>query len=507
MSDTPVMNFGTARALGVPIHRACWPNKHCFYDLGHCWQQLVPDTDPIKLTDGLSDADHLATDWQPWECPPQREETGMTFDEAKATDKLVARRAWANQTGVWLNSVSPDMCRHSISGTYKALKEEDMVADDWILAATQRERPEALTGLDFEEAVALSMPVKRAGWSNKNFYYIGGCLWYQSFGNDPDETSHGLCKEDLRADDWESWEGPPDLPWPKQKLSGLTLEEVEASGKPARRSAMSKGLHYATNLVGEWHLFTAPLHGTASRWPVPICQIDREATDWYLIDPETLEPLEEVPEEEQKPKGMTFEEAKATGEWVRRKSWEDPDVCVYIASDNRLTTVPPSIGYKGKASAQLQAATDWEVYETEEPTPEEESPVGKPFFEHIHEEVEREKSHPVCSTCSNFTIETGCSKGLELMDDATGDWACVTANTPACSYYAGEGQEEDDVNHPSHYTAGPAEVIEIIEAEFGFEGHLSNVIKYVLRANHKGNKTKDLQKAKWYLDRYLEKTS
>jgi len=34
--------------------------------------------------------------------------------------------------------------------------------------------------------------------------------------------------------------------------------------------------------------------------------------------------------------------------------------------------------------------------------------------------------------------------------------------------------------------------------------NVGNVIKYMLRAPHKGEEIQDLEKAKWYLDRHLE---
>ncbi len=64
---------------------------------------------------------------------------------------------------------------------------------------------------------------------------------------------------------------------------------------------------------------------------------------------------------------------------------------------------------------------------------------------------------------------------------------------------------DDPVNHPSHYTQGKIEVINYIEdKEFGY--HLGNAIKYISRAGKKDpNKTiEDLEKAEWYLKRYIE---
>ena len=59
---------------------------------------------------------------------------------------------------------------------------------------------------------------------------------------------------------------------------------------------------------------------------------------------------------------------------------------------------------------------------------------------------------------------------------------------------------EDKVNHPSHYKIGGIETIDFIEAKnLGY--NLGNVVKYITRADYKGNKLEDLKKAQWYLNR------
>jgi len=60
----------------------------------------------------------------------------------------------------------------------------------------------------------------------------------------------------------------------------------------------------------------------------------------------------------------------------------------------------------------------------------------------------------------------------------------------------------DPVNHPAHYTQGGIETIDFIEAK-GLGYNLGNVIKYITRADYKGNRIEDLQKAKWYLEREI----
>jgi hypothetical protein len=63
---------------------------------------------------------------------------------------------------------------------------------------------------------------------------------------------------------------------------------------------------------------------------------------------------------------------------------------------------------------------------------------------------------------------------------------------------------KDQVNNPEHYQANGIEAIDVIEA-YGLNFNLGNTIKYILRAERKGNKKQDLEKAKWYLNRELEK--
>jgi hypothetical protein len=62
-----------------------------------------------------------------------------------------------------------------------------------------------------------------------------------------------------------------------------------------------------------------------------------------------------------------------------------------------------------------------------------------------------------------------------------------------------EKQTDDPVNHPAHYT-GHASGIECIEITRHMSFNLGNVIKYVWRADNKGNALEDLRKARWYLD-------
>lgn len=62
---------------------------------------------------------------------------------------------------------------------------------------------------------------------------------------------------------------------------------------------------------------------------------------------------------------------------------------------------------------------------------------------------------------------------------------------------------DDMVNSPPHYTTGGIETIDFIEAK-ELNYHLGNVVKYITRSGHKGDKLKDLEKAQWYLNREID---
>lgn len=61
------------------------------------------------------------------------------------------------------------------------------------------------------------------------------------------------------------------------------------------------------------------------------------------------------------------------------------------------------------------------------------------------------------------------------------------------------------VNHPSHYTYGSIETIDMIES-CGWLPHFcaGNALKYLTRHEHKGKKIEDLEKANWYISKLIE---
>jgi len=65
-------------------------------------------------------------------------------------------------------------------------------------------------------------------------------------------------------------------------------------------------------------------------------------------------------------------------------------------------------------------------------------------------------------------------------------------------------KETDLVNNPPHYKSHPSgiECIQVTE-HMGF--CLGNAVKYIWRADEKGTAIQDLEKARWYINREIEK--
>ncbi len=72
-----------------------------------------------------------------------------------------------------------------------------------------------------------------------------------------------------------------------------------------------------------------------------------------------------------------------------------------------------------------------------------------------------------------------------------------------------DGNDEDVVNNPTHYTSGKYEAINIIEdVTSDLEGikafACGNALKYIIRHNKKGKPVEDLNKAIFYINKLIE---
>lgn len=65
-------------------------------------------------------------------------------------------------------------------------------------------------------------------------------------------------------------------------------------------------------------------------------------------------------------------------------------------------------------------------------------------------------------------------------------------------------ERDPNVDHPDHYNGNPSgvECIDVVE-HMGF--NVGNAVKYLWRAGSKGDAAEDLKKARWYVDRELQR--
>lgn len=112
----------------------------------------------------------------------------------------------------------------------------------------------------------------------------------------------------------------------------------------------------------------------------------------------------------------------------------------------------------------------------------------------IRSQIKKENWKHLTTVSSNTPIDTVTDTTPERMEELV--------------FQATQGRDRskepqaDNVNHPAHYKVGGIETIDFIEAK-QLNYNLGNVVKYITRADTKGNREEDLLKARWYLNREL----
>lgn len=138
-------------------------------------------------------------------------------------------------------------------------------------------------------------------------------------------------------------------------------------------------------------------------------------------------------------------------------------------------------------------------------------------------------TNSLCSNCMFFNAyETNCIHTINYtLEDVIGWYKQIMIEHPKCcsidedEFYEMaaplwgtdvkttnyEPPKNDLVNHPTHYTHGGIECIDAMKAAFGSDELKVYckiaAFKYLWRADHKGG-LQDIQKANWYLNKYLE---
>ena len=101
----------------------------------------------------------------------------------------------------------------------------------------------------------------------------------------------------------------------------------------------------------------------------------------------------------------------------------------------------------------------------------------------------------ICESCINYNNE------ICLSEKSWYYMKKIEGKIMTCPGF--EQEKKETVNHPEHYNKG-IEAIDIIES-WDLNFSLGNAIKYILRAPHKSNQIEDLKKAKWYVEREIER--
>lgn len=117
-------------------------------------------------------------------------------------------------------------------------------------------------------------------------------------------------------------------------------------------------------------------------------------------------------------------------------------------------------------------------------------------------------SYPLpCINClSRLQSEYACNNCIHngaKSDDKVDNFVPLKDVAPSVN----EKPVNDNVNHPSHYATGKYECIDVMLEIFGVEAVktfcLLNAFKYNYRSGRK-NGLEDIQKVKWYIDKYIE---
>ena len=111
----------------------------------------------------------------------------------------------------------------------------------------------------------------------------------------------------------------------------------------------------------------------------------------------------------------------------------------------------------------------------------------------------------LCNTCDWYKNNYCTNSDSEFFDMKTeGENTCGNYY-PALALKITTGvMFKETVDHPNHYNIGGIEVIDFIESwNLGFS--LGNAIKYIARAPYKNDELEDLKKARWYIDREIQR--
>jgi len=101
-------------------------------------------------------------------------------------------------------------------------------------------------------------------------------------------------------------------------------------------------------------------------------------------------------------------------------------------------------------------------------------------------------------------IDSELSDVCNAVDRMRAEWKANELKRQCRKCGGGDGAAVDPVNHPPHYTQHPSGV-ECIQVTECMSFCLGNAVKYIWRADLKNDAIEDLEKARWYVSREIER--
>lgn len=116
------------------------------------------------------------------------------------------------------------------------------------------------------------------------------------------------------------------------------------------------------------------------------------------------------------------------------------------------------------------------------------------------------KNEKNCDTCKHYNTYFDCSQCSDFDEwEASEGYKKLTLKHILETDYLPnfDEQKEDLIHNPKHYIYSNHEPIDVIKA-WNLDFDLGNVVKYIARCEHKGDKLQDLHKALEYLQHEIK---
>lgn len=108
----------------------------------------------------------------------------------------------------------------------------------------------------------------------------------------------------------------------------------------------------------------------------------------------------------------------------------------------------------------------------------------------------------LCDACHAYDIKLGEAMNTRQICSECDEEADI-AQDGMCNICIAQVNEDDFIKWPKHYNTGKIQPIEAIE-DWKLDFRLANAVKYIARCEHKGKTKLDLEKAIWYIERYIK---